>query len=59
MNDPGDDDDYFDMLNDEECGECGGSGYVFDCIDGFCLDAEVGCDMCTTPCMHCNRPKGA
>lgn len=41
----------------EDCGNCGGEGYVFDCIDGCCEDAEVGCDLCTRRCDWCNAPK--
>ena len=40
---------------DTDCWNCGGEGYVFDCIDGFCLDAEIGCDLCTRRCDVCNR----
>lgn len=38
----------------DECPICGGEGFVFDCFDGCCLDADVGCDDCTRPC-ECNR----
>jgi hypothetical protein len=47
------------MFDEDDCGECGGEGYVFDCFDGCCADADIGCDLCTTPCMNCNRPKAA
>lgn len=47
----------FQMIDDEDCSECAGEGYVFDCIDGCCADADVGCDLCTTPCMNRNHPK--
>ncbi|MFG1413419.1 hypothetical protein V5G24_20115 [Xanthobacter sp. VTT E-85241] len=40
--------------DDGECWNCGGEGYVFDCIDGFCADAEAGCDLCTRRCDVCN-----
>lgn len=43
---------------EDECWNCGGEGYVHDCIDGFCLDAEYGCDLCTYRCDVCN-PKPA
>jgi hypothetical protein len=39
----------------EECPTCGGDGVVFDCFDGFCLDAEVGCEDCTQVCAECKR----
>lgn len=42
---------------DNDCPHCGGDGYVFDCVDGFCADAEVGCEMCTQPCVECARLK--
>lgn len=48
------------FLSDDDmdpCGNCGGEGYVHDCIDGFCRDAEEGCDLCTQPCDWCNRSK--
>lgn len=35
---------------DGECPICGGEGFVFECFDGFCLDADIGCDDCTHPC---------
>lgn len=37
----------------DECWYCGGDGYVHDCIDGFCLEAEIGCDDCTRRCPEC------
>lgn len=40
-----------------DCFECGGEGFVFDCFDGFCVDAESGCDDCTRPCPECRRRK--
>jgi hypothetical protein len=40
---------------DLDCWNCGGEGYVSDCIDGFCQDAESGCDLCTRRCDVC-RP---
>lgn len=40
---------------DEECPICGGEGFTFDCFDGCCADADVGCDDCTRPC-ECQRP---
>lgn len=38
----------------EGCWKCGGEGFVWDCIDGCCLDAEAGCDMCTSRCEICS-----
>lgn len=37
----------------EECGNCGGEGVTYDCIDGQCLDAEIGCDLCASKCDYC------
>lgn len=39
--------------NGEDCWHCGGDGYVADCFDGFCLDAESGCDDCVRRCPEC------
>lgn len=49
-------DDDFDM-DDRDCNECGGEGFVHDCFDGFCVDAEDGCDDCTRACPECARAK--
>lgn len=40
---------------DSECSHCGGEGFIFECFDGFCEDADVGCDDCTRPCPECSR----
>ena len=46
-----------DMLADreptEDCWDCGGDGFVFDCFDGLCAEAEIGCDDCTKTCSIC------
>lgn len=39
---------------DEECSECGGEGFIFDCFDGCCANADIGCDDCTRLC-HCQK----
>lgn len=47
-------DDYH--LEDEyehDCPNCGGEGETFLCIDGFCLAAEDGCELCSRPCDWC------
>lgn len=44
-----DDDDFV----ESECFNCGGDGVVFDCIDGFCEDFDIGCDLCTRRCDVC------
>jgi hypothetical protein len=40
------------------CYECGGEGFVADCFDGCCLDAEWGCDDCTERCSECQGKGG-
>lgn len=40
-----------------DCYQCGGEGFVWSCFDGFCVDAEEGCDDCTRPCPECARRK--
>lgn len=44
--------------NDDECWNCGGEGYVHDCFDGCCIDAESGCEECSNPCPECAIYKG-
>ena len=39
--------------NNDECWHCGGDGYVADCFDGLCADAESGCEDCTRRCPEC------
>jgi len=39
----------------EECPTCGDDGYISDCFDGCCVDAEYGCDDCTRRCPECAR----
>lgn len=51
-------DDYHDH-DDEDCWNCGGDGYVSDCFDGMCVDAESGCDDCTRRCDVCNTLRKA
>ncbi|WP_068018970.1 hypothetical protein [Rhodoplanes sp. Z2-YC6860] len=47
---------HFDLNPDQDsCPDCGDEGYVHDCIDGFCQDAEVGCEDCTRRCVECAR----
>lgn len=46
-----------DFPDDEDgCWNCGGDGYLYDCVDGFCEDAEYGCDDCARRCEIC-RPR--
>lgn len=46
--------DDMDAFENEECANCGGEGVIYDCIDGQCLDAESGCDLCASRCDFCN-----
>ena len=52
--------DYDDEWDNIDCWNCDGDGYVFECFDGFCLDAEIGCDLCTRQCDVCgvSAPQG-
>jgi hypothetical protein len=34
-------------------GFCDESGFVYDCIDGCCVDPEGGCDLCASRCDYC------
>jgi len=54
MSDPRDD---YDDYPDDECGNCGGEGFTYDCIDGCCLNAEDGCELCAHRCDWCNPRK--
>lgn len=38
---------------EDDCPHCGGEGVIYDCIDGQCLDAEIGCDLCSQNCDYC------
>jgi hypothetical protein len=40
---------------DDECWNCSGEGYTYDCIDGCCADAESGCEDCASRCPECAR----
>lgn len=42
----------------EDCWNCGGEEVVHDCFDGCCVDAEIGCDDCTSYCPECTIFKG-
>jgi hypothetical protein len=46
---------FDDDFDDGDCGNCGGEGYVYDCIDGCCVNAEDGCSDCERRCDWCNR----
>jgi len=47
----------FDHYTDEDCWNCGGEGVTYDCVDGMCVDADSGCDLCSRRCHVCNPPK--
>lgn len=50
---------HFESLEDDDCWNCDGSGYVVSCEDeGSCLHPEEGCDLCTTRCRICNAASG-
>lgn len=43
---------------DNDCPNCGGEGYVFDCFEEYaCIDPEGGCDLCMRRCDWCNPRK--
>jgi hypothetical protein len=50
--------DTIDYFEDNECPICHGEGFTFNCFDGFCADADWGCDDCTHRC-ECQRNQGA
>jgi len=43
------------MVDDQEefCGQCD-EGYTYHCIDGCCINAEEGCELCQRRCDFCN-----
>ena len=44
--------------DDGECGNCGGEGYVYSCVEEWaCADPEGGCDYCRRRCDWCRPPK--
>ena len=49
--------DYDDIGADDYCGNCGGEGYTYHCIDGCCVDADEGCELCASRCDWCNPRK--
>lgn len=49
-----DDYDYEDQ--NEFCGQCD-EGYIYSCIDGCCINAEEGCELCQRRCDFCNPLK--
>lgn len=50
--------DDYDDWHDDCCYECGGEGFVSDCVEEWaCVDPEYGCDYCTRRCPLCNPAK--
>jgi hypothetical protein len=49
--------DGLDDFDDHECWNCGGEGFIADCFDGFCINAEDGCDLCMRRCEYCKPLK--
>lgn len=46
--------DDFDDIDDGDCWQCGGEGFVASCQDEIgCVDPESGCDLCTYRCDVC------
>lgn len=41
-----------------ECWQCAGEGFLHDCFDGMCEDAESGCDDCERRCDICKGKGG-
>lgn len=52
-------DDFDPDFDDGDCWNCGGEGFVSDCIDDCCLDADAGCDLCTQRCDVCGPRRSA
>lgn len=44
---------------DDYCGNCGGEGFTYHCVDGCCEYAEEGCELCASRCDWCNPRKPA
>ena len=42
----------------EDCPECGGDGYIYDCFEEWaCIDPEGGCSECARRCLWCAELK--
>lgn len=46
-----------DFDDHELCWNCHGEGFIADCFDGFCINAEDGCDLCMRRCEYCKPAK--
>lgn len=53
------DDHLADCVDEDDCPNCGGEGVIYDCLDGFCEDAESGCELCERRCDWCSPVKAA
>lgn len=47
------DEDHLDVCGNIGCDE----GWVADCFDGLCVNAEDGCELCLRRCDWCNQRK--
>lgn len=45
--------DSYTIDEEEFCGQCD-EGYTYHCIDGCCVNAEDGCELCQRRCDFCN-----
>ena len=49
------DDDLDDWSDEDECANCGGTGFVYMCVSEYaCVDPEDGCDLCEKNCDWCD-----
>lgn len=54
----GDDEEYFDYEDNEECFNCDGEGFVYGCSwDWQCDTWDGDSCLCTRPCHICSPPK--
>lgn len=51
--------DYDDDWHLDVCGNGCDDGWVADCFDGFCVNAEDGCELCIRRCDWCNPRKAS
>lgn len=50
-----DDDAYWDYDDREDCWNCGGEGFVPDCVTEYaCMYPDEGCSVCMRRCDFCN-----
>lgn len=53
QSEPRDDELMFDVCGNIGCDD----GWVADCFDGLCVNAEDGCELCLRRCDWCNQHK--